>query len=98
MAEAHERYRGDAGGATSNVYPALAQVAPELFGICVIGTSGSMYAAGDCEVDFTIMSVAKPFVFALACDAAGARGGVAEDRRERHRIAIRLAGGRRAQR
>ena len=47
VAEAHERYRGDAGGATSNVYPALAQVAPELFGICVIGMSGSMYAAGD---------------------------------------------------
>jgi len=71
VAEAHERYRGDAGGATSNVYPALAQVAPELFGICVIGMSGSMYAAGDCEVDFTIMSVAKPFVFALACDLLG---------------------------
>ena len=71
VAEAHERYRHDASGATSSVYPALAQVAPELFGICVISMSGSTYAAGDCEADFTIMSVAKPFVFALVCDLLG---------------------------
>jgi glutaminase len=71
VAEAHERYRGDKNGTTSSVYPALARVAPELFGICVIGMSGSTYAAGDCEADFTIMSVAKPFVFALVCDLLG---------------------------
>ena len=41
VAEAHERYRRNAGGATSSVYPALAGVSPELFGICVIGMRGT---------------------------------------------------------
>ena len=71
MAEAHERYREDAGGATSSVYPALARADPGLFGVCVIGMSGNVYAAGDTEADFSIMSVAKPFVFALVCDLLG---------------------------
>ena len=70
-AEAHERYRGNRSGTTSSVYPALARVSPDLFGICVVGMSGTAYAAGDCEADFTIMSVAKPFVFALACELLG---------------------------
>jgi glutaminase len=71
VAEAHERYRQDAGGATSSVYPALARADPGLFGVCVIGMSGNVYAAGDTEADFSIMSVAKPFVFALVCDLLG---------------------------
>ena len=33
--------------------------------------SGNVYAAGDTEVEFSIMSVAKPFVFALVCDLLG---------------------------
>ena len=71
VAEAHERYREDASGATSSVYPALARAEPGLFGVCVIGMSGSVSAAGDTEVEFSIMSVAKPFVFALVCDLLG---------------------------
>ena len=50
----------------------------DLFGICVVGTSGSVYAAGDCRPPFSIMSVSKPFVFALVCQALGA-----EEARER---------------
>jgi glutaminase len=71
VAEAHARYREDTTGATSQVYPALEQAAPQLFGLCVIGMSGTVYAAGDSERCFTIMSVAKPFVFALVCDLLG---------------------------
>ena len=72
MDEAHRRYRSEASGATSPTYPALAQVAADLFGICVAGTSGRVYQAGDAGHEFAIMSVAKPFVFALACQALGA--------------------------
>jgi glutaminase len=46
-------------------------VPAELFGICAVGTSGSVYAAGDAGHGFAIMSVAKPFVFALVCQALG---------------------------
>jgi glutaminase len=69
--EAHERYRDNAEGEVSRVYPALAETPPDLFGICVVGTGGGAYGAGDAEREFTIMSVSKPFVFALVCERLG---------------------------
>jgi len=71
VAEAHERYRSTADGTVSDVYPALARVAPDLFGICVVATHGEVFSVGDAEVEFAIMSVAKPFVFALVCQILG---------------------------
>jgi glutaminase len=59
-------------GEVSQVYPALARAPRSLFGIAVATVDGRVYAAGDAEVPFAIMSVAKPFVYALVCDAAGA--------------------------
>jgi glutaminase len=70
--EAYRLYRSDDSGENSPTYPALARVTGNLFGICVAGTSGSVYRAGDTGYGFAIMSVAKPFVFALVCDALGA--------------------------
>ena len=69
--EAYRMYRSEAGGETSQTYPALAQVAGRLFGICVAGIRGGMWRAGETRHEFTIMSVAKPFVFALACEMLG---------------------------
>src|ERR1700761_1569514 len=71
VAAAHETYWDERSGEVSDVYPALADVSADLFGICVVSTSGVAYAAGDADVEFTLMSVAKPFVFALVCDALG---------------------------
>jgi glutaminase len=70
--EVHERYKSNADGRNSQVYPALAEVPRELFGVCVVGTNGEVYAVGDAEHEFSIMSVSKPFVFALVCQAIGA--------------------------
>ncbi len=70
--EAYKRFRTNADGQNSEVYPALSRVDSQLFGICVVGTSGSVYQAGDSEHEFAIMSVSKPFVFALVCEALGA--------------------------
>jgi glutaminase len=53
------------------VYPALAEVPPGLFGVCVCSATGNLYAAGDAEVELALMSVAKPFTFALVCEALG---------------------------
>jgi glutaminase len=69
--EAHRRYAGHREGTNSTVYPALERVSPDLFGICVVGVSGRVYTAGDVDHEFTIMSVSKPFVFALACGLLG---------------------------
>jgi glutaminase len=69
--EAWQLFRDDTGGQVSQVYPALGRVPRDLFGICVAGTDGSVHVAGDAASDFTIMSVSKPFVFALVCEALG---------------------------
>ena len=68
---AYERFRDVGDGAVSEVYPALASVDPDCFGICVAATDGRLFEAGDSRRPFTIMSVAKPFVFALICQAVG---------------------------
>lgn len=70
---AHERFSGDQAGRNSDVYPALAAVPRELFGLCLAGIDGAVYAVGDAEYPFAIMSVSKPFVFALVCQALGAQ-------------------------
>jgi len=70
--EAYRLYRPDTRGETSQTYPALARVPGHLFGICVASITGSLYRAGDAGYEFPIMSVAKPFVFALVCEALGA--------------------------
>ena len=69
--DAYERFRSNTDGENSKVYPALARVPSDLFGICVVGTSGNVHAAGAAEHEFTIMSVSKPFLFALVCEAVG---------------------------
>jgi glutaminase len=64
---AYERFEGNTEGSNSDVYPALARVPSDLFGVCIIGTSGKVYSAGDADHEFSIMSVSKPFVFVLVC-------------------------------
>lgn len=70
--EAHERHRHVTDGAVSQVYPALARADRDLFGVCVVGVDAAVHTAGDADAEFTIMSVAKPFIFALVCQALGA--------------------------
>lgn len=69
--EAHRRFKSNTDGENSNVYPALARAQRDLFGICVVETSGNVYSAGDADYPFSIMSVSKPFVFALVCQVIG---------------------------
>jgi glutaminase len=71
VADAHERYRSNTEGAVSDVYPALSRVPQHLFGVCVAGIGGNVYAAGDTDVELTVMSVAKPFLYALVCRELG---------------------------
>jgi glutaminase len=71
LAEAHRRFGANGDGAVSEVYPALARVPADQFGLCVAATNGADHAVGDADVEFTIMSVSKPFVFALVCESVG---------------------------
>jgi len=69
--ETHGRYLSNVEGANSDLSPALTHVAADLFGVCVVENNGNVYAAGDAEHGFSIMSVSKPFVFALVCELLG---------------------------
>ena len=71
VAEAHERFKSVSEGKVADYIPALATVPCELFGVCVVGTTGITHATGDTEYEFSIQSVSKPFVFALICQAIG---------------------------
>lgn len=71
VGEAHRRYRVVDEGEPSRVYPALARADRSLFGICLVGVDGTTHAVGDADVEFTLMSGAKPFTFAAVCQAMG---------------------------
>ncbi|GAA4344874.1 glutaminase A [Angustibacter luteus] len=69
--EARALFADDDSGRLSAVYPALAEADPSAFGLCVVSASGDVVASGDARSPFTIMSVAKPFVYALVGEAVG---------------------------
>jgi glutaminase len=71
IASAYGRFREESDGDVADYIPALAEVDPSLFGICVASTRGDLLAVGDADHPFSIQSVSKPFVFALVCDALG---------------------------
>ncbi|HZX04429.1 glutaminase A [Kribbella sp.] len=68
---AYETFRGVDDGAVSDVYPVLQRAQADAFGLCVAAVDGRLFEAGESQRPFTIMSVAKPFVFALVCQAIG---------------------------
>ena len=68
---AFDLYRDNTDGQCSQVYPALARVPADLFGIGVVSAAGEVVTVGAADHLFTIMSVSKPFVFALVCQALG---------------------------
>jgi glutaminase len=69
--EALNRFAYVSEGKVADYIPALAKVSPDLFGLCIVETSGAVYTAGDANFEFSIQSVSKPFVFALICQAIG---------------------------
>jgi len=71
VTNAYELYRGDNSGTVADYIPVLAQAAPDLFGIAVVGPWGRSFEIGDVAARFSIQSVSKPFVFALVCDTLG---------------------------
>lgn len=58
-------------GTVADYIPILAAADPELFGICVADVDGGTHSAGDTDVEFSIQSISKAFVYALVCDVYG---------------------------
>ncbi len=71
LRQIHEATETEMSGRVSTYLPGLAAADPRLFGIAVASLDGNVYTAGDARECFTIQSVSKPFVFALALAELG---------------------------
>src|SRR5215472_253215 len=68
----HGEVAGDNSGAVADYIPQLSKANPGDFGISIATTDGYVYEVGDSDVPFTIQSISKAFVFALALETIGA--------------------------
>lgn len=71
VGDAHARFAGDSDGIVADYIPVLAEVDPELFGLAVIEVGGGVHDAGDAQHPFSIQSISKMFVYALAIQEHG---------------------------
>ncbi len=68
----HAEFRDDTSGAVADYIPELKKANPSHFGVCLATIDGHVYEVGDSAVPFTIQSISKAFVFALALELLGA--------------------------
>ena len=65
-------FSAETSGHVADYIPELSKADPAYFGISLATLDGHVYEVGDSRVPFTIQSMSKPFVFALALDLLGA--------------------------
>ena len=68
----HVDFANEIGGTVADYIPELGKADPAHFGISLATLDGHVYEVGDTRIPFTIQSMSKPFVFALALDTLGA--------------------------
>ncbi len=67
----HAEFRADYSGAVADYIPELKKANRAHFGISLATVDGHVYEVGDSNVAFTIQSISKAYVFALALEALG---------------------------
>ena len=72
LSACHADFASDHSGEVAHYIPELAKADPDHFGISLATLDGHVYEVGDTSVPFTIQSMSKAFVFALALDTLGA--------------------------
>ena len=63
--------RGEDGGEPADYIDVLKNADPEKLALAMCTTDGHLYAVGDADYEFSIQSISKPFVYALALDMYG---------------------------
>jgi len=71
LANCYEEFKSDNSGAVADYIPELRRANPAHFGVALVTIDGHIYEVGDSAVPFTIQSVSKAFVFALALEMVG---------------------------
>ncbi|MFD7947803.1 glutaminase, partial [Streptomyces sp. NPDC059744] len=74
LRELRTRFAGVRDGEPADYIPQLAMADPEAFGLALISMDGHRYSTGEVDVPFTMQSVSKPFVYALALCELGLDG------------------------
>jgi len=69
--EIYREYRENFSGQIATYIPELAKADPAQFGIALATADGEIYEVGDSRQLFTIQSISKPFVYALALEDNG---------------------------
>ncbi len=71
LQEIHATHASCNDGQIATYIPELSKARPEDFGMCVVTTDGTVFAAGNVEREFTIQSVSKPFTYGMALEIFG---------------------------
>ena len=71
LRELHARFAGVDEGRQADYIPELTRSDPDDFGLALVSMDGHAYSAGAADTPFTLQSVSKPFVYALALAALG---------------------------
>jgi glutaminase len=72
LVRCHAEIQNDNSGAVADYIPELKKANPAHFGVSLATIDGHVYEVGDSGVPFTIQSISKAFVFALALELLGA--------------------------
>ena len=71
LTEVADSCASSTGGELASYIPELTTVDPTYFGLAVATVDGAVYSVGDAEVEFTIQSISKAFVYGLAIRERG---------------------------
>src|SRR5688572_2086651 len=72
--ELYDEFRAkENNGVLANYIPELSKVNPGNFGIVLTTVDGHQYSYGDSEIEFTIQSVSKPFIYGMAIQEYGVK-------------------------
>ncbi|MBG6122630.1 glutaminase [Corynebacterium aquatimens] len=69
-----DEVRDNDSGAVADYIGALKSADPDKLGLALCTRSGHLYAVGDTSYEFSIQSISKPFIYALALDEVGVLG------------------------
>ena len=67
----YEKFKNVEDGKVATYIPELGKQDPKHFGICLATVDGHVFRAGDCDQEFTIQSMSKPFAFQMALEQCG---------------------------
>ena len=71
LAQVHDRWMEDRSGEVLQGIPALENVDPDTFGICMATADGYVYEEGDTDLPFCIQSISKAFTYGMALEDNG---------------------------